>query len=168
MDWGDNTTTTSALFASGATVRLQHTWTMPENTRKYEYLRAKATDEAGLSSAWSNPEELIIVGLKVNHPPTTPLKPIGPTVGFSNQTYAFSTSSTDPEGDKIKYCFDFGMGNTWTGYLPSGQVATASYRWSNVPKGKTYTYDVRASSADYRDATNSTWSPSLQIKITGV
>jgi hypothetical protein len=168
FDWGDGTTSTTSLVSSGATASASHIWTLAPGTRTTVNLRAMTIDEHGLTSAWTNPEPIIVAAKKVNHPPTIPSIPSGPTSGTSGTSYTFSTSSTDPDGDTIKYCFDWGDGNTWTGYFPSGQVVTASHSW-NVPAGKTYQYSVRAMSADYRDemCPSPYWSDPLIVTITG-
>ena len=168
FDWGDGTTSTTSLVSSGTTASASHIWTLPPGTRTTVNLRAMTIDEHGLTSAWTNPEPIIVVAKNVNHPPTIPSIPSGPTSGTSGTSYDFSTSSTDPDGDTIKYIFDWGDGSTETGYFPSGQAVTASHSW-NVPAGKTYQYSVRALSADYRDemCPPPYWSDPLIVSITG-
>ena len=168
FDWGDGTTSTTSLVSSGTTASASHIWTLAPGTRTTVNIRAMTIDEHGLTSAWSNPQPIIIAAKTVNHPPTIPSIPSGPTSGTSGTSYAFSTSSTDPDGDTIKYIFDWGDGSTETGYFPSGQVVTAYHSW-NVPAGKTYQYSVRALSADYRDemCPYPYWSDPLIVTITG-
>ena len=168
FDWGDGTTSTTSLVSSGAAASASHIWTLAPGTRTTVNIRAMTIDVHGLTSAWSNPQPTIIVAKKVNQPPTIPSIPSGPTSGTSGTSYSYSTSSTGADGDTIKYVFDWGDGNTVTGYYPSGQVVTASHSW-NVPAGKTYQYSVRALSADYRDemCPSPYWSDPLIVSITG-
>jgi len=65
-------------------------------------------------------------------PPTTPSVD-GPSSGYVGQSYSFSASSTDPDGDNIRYTFDWDDGtSTTTGYYSSGATAYASHSWSSV------------------------------------
>ena len=48
--------------------------------------------------------------VKINSPPSTPHKLSGPESGYIRKAYIYSTSATDPDGDKIKYTFDWGDG----------------------------------------------------------
>jgi hypothetical protein len=67
-----------------------------------------------------------------NYPPEKPEKPIGPKIGIAGKSYTYSATSTDPDGDKIKYCFDWGDGNiTWTGLVDSGETVSVNYTWEN-------------------------------------
>jgi len=147
FDWGDGTASTTSLVSSGTTASASHSWTIAPGTRNVFNVSAKATDENGMDSVWSKPQPVIIVAEKENHPPTIPAVPSGPVSCTSGMSYTFSTSSIDPDGDSIKYIFDWGDGSTETGYFPSGQVVTASHSW-NIPPGSTRSYNVRALSAD--------------------
>ena len=96
----------------------------------------------------------------VNHKPNTPSKPSGPDSGYTNISYSFSTSATDPDNDNLKYQFDWGDGNkTDTKYYSSGAKATASHVWN---KPGTYKIKVRA----YDKNKWSDWSQSKTITIT--
>jgi len=46
-----------------------------------------------------------------NNPPNKPTTPSGPTKGKPHTTYAFTTSTTDPDGDAIFYLWDWGDGS---------------------------------------------------------
>ena len=95
-----------------------------------------------------------------NHKPNTPSKPSGPNSGYTNTSYSFSTSATDPDNDNLTYQFDWGDGNkTDTKYYSSGAKATASHVWN---KPGTYEIKVRA----YDGEKWSDWSPSKTITIT--
>ena len=95
-----------------------------------------------------------------NHAPNQPAKPSGETNGKTGVTYTYSTYSTDPDGDRIKYCFDWGDGSSsWTGYYNSGATAYASHSWSNAG-----TYYVKVKARDENGA-ESSWSSSLAVSI---
>lgn len=99
-------------------------------------------------------------GAPANHPPYVPSKPSGPTHGYINQTLSFSTSTTDPDGNLIKYVFDWGDGTTYiTDFYSSGDIATASHSWS-----QSGIYHVRVKAIDSRGA-ESDWSSSLEVNI---
>jgi hypothetical protein len=168
FDWGDGTTSVTSLVTSGTTAGASHVWTVAPGTKKTFNVIVKATDEFGAVSVWSSPSPVIIIAQKENHAPSLPSIPSGPTAGVSGTSYSFSTSSTDPDGDLVKYIFDFGDGSAETGFFPSGQVVTVSHVW-NVPAGSTRTYNVRALSADskYMTCSSPYWSDPLVVSITG-
>ena len=169
FDWGDGTTSTTSQVSSGTSVSASHSWTVAPGTTKTFSVRAKATDVSGTESSWSNALPVLIVAEKENQPPAIPSKPVGPTSGFTGETYSYSTSSTDPDGEQLSYLFDWGDGSTRTGYFNSGQVATASHSWNKVPAGKTWTYNVRVLCSDTRllSCRDPYWSEPLVVTITG-
>ena len=95
----------------------------------------------------------------VNTPPP-PSTPSGRTSGYVGVSYSYSTSTTDPNGDSLRYQFYWGDGSyTLTGWYTSGATASASHSWSST--GYKYV-KVRA-----QDSTGawSDWSPSLTVYI---
>jgi len=79
-----------------------------------------------------------------NLPPTKPTTPSGPRTGHHGKSYTYSTRSTDPEGDQIKYYFDWGDGTgDWTSYVSSGQSKSKSHTW-NSPG----TYEIKTKAKD--------------------
>jgi hypothetical protein len=170
FDWGDGTTSVTSLVSSDTSENASHIWTVAPGTTKAFIVRAKATDEHGMDGIWSNSVSIYIIAEKLQRPPAIPSKPVGPTSGTTGMTYNFSTSSTDPDGDKIKYIFDWGDGTSETGYFPSGQVVTMSHSWNNVPVGKTWTYNVQVLCSDSRVmmCPYPYWSEPLIVAITGV
>jgi len=65
----------------------------------------------------------------VNHPPNTPSKPSGPTSVTEGVQYNYTISTTDPDGDNVKYGLDFDNDGVvdpghWTGFYPSGAPIT--------------------------------------------
>ena len=95
-------------------------------------------------------------------PPSTPSQPTGPTSGYVGIPYTFSTSSTEPNGDQIKYGWDWdGDGDTddWTNLYPSGQVVQTPNSWDAIG---TYTIKVKAKDQFGQE---SGWSTATQIQI---
>ncbi|MCD6108845.1 MAG: PKD domain-containing protein [Thermoplasmata archaeon] len=96
-----------------------------------------------------------------NHKPNTPSKPSGPNSGYTNTSYSFSTSTTDPEGNKIRYYFSWGDGTgEWTNYVHSGETVSISHVWTRAGS-----YQVKVKAQDEEGA-ESEWSPSKTITIT--
>ena len=77
-------------------------------------------------------------GLKMltNKNPNNPVEPEGPQNVELFTTVSFSTSTTDPDGDRVLYMFDWGDGteSSWLGPIDSGEVITAVNNWDNVGK----------------------------------
>jgi PKD repeat protein len=95
-------------------------------------------------------------------PPTTPSQPVGPSSGYVGIPYTFSTSSTEPNGDQIKYGFDFdgdGDVDAWTNYYPSGQTAEIDHSFDS-----TGTYNIKVKAKD-QIGTESGWSSAKTIQI---
>lgn len=97
-----------------------------------------------------------------SNPPTTPSQPAGPSSGSVGIEYTFSTSSTEPNGDQIKYGWDWdgdGDVDDWTDLYPSGQTVQATNSWDSVG-----TYNVKVKAED-QFGTESGWSSAKQIQI---
>jgi hypothetical protein len=97
-----------------------------------------------------------------NNPPLTPSTPAGPTSGIVGISYPYSTSTTDPDGDNIKYGWDSnGDSNVeyWTGFCPSGTTCTVSITF-NTPGS----YPLSVKAEDTYGA-QSSFSPVLTITI---
>jgi hypothetical protein len=96
--------------------------------------------------------------VKLDAPPSTPNKPSGPRSGFIRRPYRYSTSAIDPDGEQIRYTFDWGDGTTSvTGLIDSGKRAIASHRWF-----KPGNYRVRVMATD-RGGSSSGWSRTLTV-----
>jgi len=62
---------------------------------------------------------------------TAPTKPTGPTTGYVNNSYTFSTGgAVDNFGHSVQYCFDWGDGTT-SGWLAVG-TTSASKTWTTA------------------------------------
>lgn len=99
-----------------------------------------------------------------NNPPFKPSKPLGPSEGNLNDLYTFSTSSIDPDEDKIQYRFDWDAdGNhrysPWTTLGNSGHVGSISNKWDVAGN-----YIIKSQARDENGLT-SKWSNGHFIKI---
>lgn len=98
-----------------------------------------------------------------NNPPNTPATPSGPTNGAVGVSYTYTTSTTDPDGDQVKYTLDFGdTAQFETGYVDSGTPGSISYAWRAAGL-----YCVKAMATDIHRA-ESPWSACLWVKIVSV
>jgi len=152
FDLGDGTTSETAFVDSGTSASAAHSW----STAGTYQVKAMATDSIGASSGWSN-----ALTVAINTPPNTPDRPSGPRSGCIRKAYTYSTSAIDPDGDQIKYTFDWGDGTTSkTGLVDSGKRAHASHRWF-----KPGIYRVKAMATD-SEGSSSGWSRTLTVTET--
>ena len=149
FDWGDGVTSTTSLVASGASASASHAWTVASGETDTFSVRAMSIDKSGMASGWSSPVSVTINGpVIINNPPGTPSIPSGPTSGSSGTSYSYSTRATDPEGNRVKYTFDWGDGTTSaTSLVASGTTASAYHSWT-VASGTTKTFSVKATATD--------------------
>jgi len=78
-----------------------------------------------------------------NTEPAKPSTPSGPTSGYTYVTYRYSTSTTDPDGDYVRYTFYWGDGTTTTTkWYESDAPADASHYWTSP--GTPYYISVQA------------------------
>jgi hypothetical protein len=113
----------------------------------------------------------VTLGGTQNEPPTTPVID-GPTTGVVGTEYAYTFSSTDPDGDAIYYCLNWsdGTGEVCTGPFPSGEVETAHHTWTEPG-----TYLIKITAHDDYDATSDPGTyevtiepaPALSISVAG-
>jgi hypothetical protein len=97
-----------------------------------------------------------------NFPPDKPETPDGPNQGFIDVEYEFTTSTTDPDENQIKYGIDWDSDFTvdeWTDLYNSGDPCTISHSWSQAG-----VYDIRVKAKDPKDA-ESEWSDAHTITI---
>jgi hypothetical protein len=96
----------------------------------------------------------------VSSPPLTPAQPSGPSSARRGSSYSFTTSTTDPNRDQVKYTFDWGDGTTTeTGYINSGTPVSRSHAWST-----TGNFEVRARATDDKGC-YSGWSPPKVVRV---
>jgi choloylglycine hydrolase len=96
-----------------------------------------------------------------NNPPNTPNRPSGPSTGNINREYTYSTKTTDPDGDRVLYLFDWGdnTDSGWVGPYDSDEIVRISHDWS-----KQGSYEVKVKAKDiYGGETD--WSEPLPINM---
>lgn len=155
LDWGDGTITETGHIPSGSLENASHKWSSPG-----EYpVRVCSLDEMGAPSQWSGP---FLVSISANDPPEPPAMPSGPAAGQCLVSQEYATSARDPDGDAVKYVFDWGDGTTsWTGleYMDSGEESSVSHKWMQPGA-----YQIKAAALDDKGLI-SDWSGALAVKI---
>jgi outer membrane protein assembly factor BamB/DNA-binding MarR family transcriptional regulator len=140
----------------------------PNGTLKWKFLTgdniysSPAIDFDGTIYISSTDGNLYAIGGTPNQSPLTPPIPSGPTSGITNISYSFSTSTTDPEGDQIKYGWDWegdGIVDVWSNLTDSGIEDNRSHSWLNPGS-----YSVNVKVQDEFGA-ESEWSSALIIDI---
>jgi len=90
----------------------------------------------------------IFIKYEVQHnPPLIPIKPIGNNLIEFGENTIFLTNTTDPDGDLIKYGWDFNNDNhidKWTNYFLSGETIIINNSWN-----KTGFYGIKVLAEDY-------------------
>jgi hypothetical protein len=96
-----------------------------------------------------------------NLPPNKPSQPSGQANGTKKELYSYTTSTTDPNADKVYYQWDWGDGTTseWLGPYNSGAVISTTHQWTT--KGS---FNIKVKAKDTSGA-ESSWSNPLPIKI---
>ena len=100
--------------------------------------------------------------ITIKQPPNKPSVPTGTINGKAGVIYSYSSSTTDPGGDKIQYLFDWGDGQTsaWTDPVDSGQPGSASHAWSSQGS-----YPVKVKARDIPNFEESEWSEPLSVSM---
>jgi parallel beta-helix repeat protein len=96
-----------------------------------------------------------------NVPPNKPNKPSGQTSGKINVVYAYTTSTTDPDGEQVYYMWDWGEGSQsiWLGPYNSGVTINTTHKWT--VKGS---YSIKVKAKDTHGL-ESNWSDPLPITM---
>ena len=101
-----------------------------------------------------------------SNPPYKPNTPAGPTIGMTWNSYSYSTNTTDPDGDDVKYGWDWNgddIVDEWTtNFYPSGTIVNISHTWNTSG-----TYNVRVRAEDINGAL-SDFSSSKKVVIVSV
>jgi hypothetical protein len=94
-------------------------------------------------------------------PPIKPTTPLGPSTAKINSNIKYSTYTSDPDGEKIYYKFDWGDGSDsgWIGPFESGIICEASHIWNNEG-----IFEIRAIAKDIRGK-QSEWSDPLSVSM---
>jgi len=97
-----------------------------------------------------------------NDPPLTPDLPSGPNNGKPGETYSYTSTTYDPDDDKIYYKWSFGDGWESTWILPgleSGEMCEINHTWTE--KGE---YELKVKAMD-EHGSESEWSDPLVLTI---
>jgi len=125
----------------------------------YEVLEGTdGTEEIFGQTWWYSP----IIHVRVyNNAPNKPNRPNGPNTGKPGVEYTYKTKTTDVDGDKVYFKFEWGDGtySDWDGPYYSMEVAELSHIWS---EGGTYEVKVKAKDVH---GDESEWSESLQVSM---
>ncbi len=146
FDWDNNGSYEeyTAFGASGVSTTTSHSWGAAGT---YTF-RVIAEDNAGeRSSALSHTITITSGGGTGGNSAPTGLAVSGPTTGDVSTSYTFSATATDPDGDSVRYGFDWDNNGTidaYTMFVTSGTAATSSKSWS---ADGTYTFKVFAEDA---------------------
>jgi hypothetical protein len=120
-------------------------------------VKARSKDQYGATSDWT-------AELSVNMQNTAPIKPdppVGPAEVGKEKSITYTATTTDPEGHKILYKFDWGDGSDsgWVGPFDSNTEGSATHKWDS--KGN-YEIKVRAKD-EYGEITD--WSEPISINV---
>ena len=131
------------------------------NDSYYEVIQGTDGTEEIFGQTWWYSPVIHVTVISENYAPNTPNKPSGQVKGKIGQTYLYSTSTTDPDGDPVYYLWDWGDGNQseWLGPFASGAQASAQHSWS--AKGD---YSIKVKAKDIYGA-ESAWSDPLPITM---
>ena len=125
IEWGDGQVEEwIGSYNSGEIATVNHTWTSPDD---YE-IRAKAKDTNDAESDWSDVYPVTIVE---NEPPNAPTIE-GETSGKPGNSYPYTFTSTDPDGNQVSYYvkWDDGSITDWTAFQDSGPPGySESHTW---------------------------------------
>ncbi|EMR74674.1 PDK repeat-containing protein [Thermoplasmatales archaeon SCGC AB-540-F20] len=103
-------------------------------------------------------------GTEQNNPPDVPVKPSGPTFVELGVEYQYTSSAVDPDGDDIRYRFDWGDGNmsNWTAFVPSNTSVSLNYSWASISTFAVYVL------AQDENGLNSSWSLPLNVTVSAI
>lgn len=97
---------------------------------------------------------------EVSDKPKKPDKPNGPISGEIGIEYTYMIRTTDPDGDMLKYCCDWGDNTiNWTEWFKSGETASLSHTWA-----KPGDYEIRVKARD-EYGLDSEWSEPLTVTM---
>jgi PKD repeat protein len=145
---------------AGSTETYTSTWTSPYSDITMSNIRGIASV---FSPTYTDETTMANAELPNTDPPTTPTQPSGSSTGIVGIPNTYSTSSTEPNGDTIKYGWDWdgdGDVDEWTNYHSSGVSANTDHAWDSVGN-----YNVKVKAKDNLGA-ESGWSSAKSVQIT--
>ena len=123
---------------------------------------AEVNGEIGCPPEYLHMEDIVDITALSNCPPSIP-QLTGDTKGEEDETLTFKAYTTDSDGDKVFYKFDYdGYTTDWLGPYIEGVEKTFTHSWSVAG-----TYDVKVKAKDEHGA-ESDWTTlnSLSVEIT--
>ena len=103
---------------------------------------------------------LSLYGINLVGKPAKPSKPIGLETGKIGENYAYTSSTIDPNNDKIFYMFDWGDTTSgWLGPYESGIICEANHTWTE--KGS---YEIKVIAKDINGLV-SDWSDPIEVSM---
>ena len=126
-----------------------------------EHVIRAVTSDGKLSSGV---DKITVLVSNYNYAPETPSAPTGPEEGYAGELLTYTATTTDPDGDEIKYGFDWDgddVVDQWTDYVASGTSVDISHSWD---EGGDYQVKVKAEDM-YQE--QSSFSSSTQVQIFG-
>jgi hypothetical protein len=141
FDWGDGSNSGwLGPYNPGVQISAQKSWSSSDTY----VVRVKARDINFVSSEWSDP---LYVSILVDRPPNTPVI-TGPAKGTVGNTYLYTFTTTDADGDMVYYYIDWGDDQVteWVGPYNSGATATVTHVWSQEGS-----YTIKAKAKDVYD-----------------
>lgn len=132
-------------------------WTVPNVNTNAAFIKTTLYWN-GESASAVTPRPFTIIGQ--NTPPQTPTV-TGPTNGKPNESYEYTITAIDPDGDTLSYLIDWGDGLTsgWVGPYSSGSQVKLSHSWGTLG-----TYQIRGKAKDINEV-ESSWSDSIPMNI---
>jgi hypothetical protein len=164
IKWGDNQKDTSVTpnvtkanySIKGCKLCATHVW----KNEGIFYISALATKGGPLGFLSAQEKKVTI---SKNNPPKKPNMITGNTLVRTGQTFSYSTSTNDPENDKIKYIFRWvgkdGTSSTPTDLIDSGTTVSVNHTWEN-----TGVYMVSAEAIDSWGL-ESDWSDQIRVDV---
>jgi len=93
-------------------------------------------------------------------PPNKPTKPYGPSQIKPGEDYIYDSTANDPNGDNIRYLFNWGDGNQgYTDYFSSGEKGFTFHSWDSNDN-----YEIKVKAKDIYGY-ESEWSDPLTITV---
>lgn len=155
--WDDNN---GNYYPPNMPISTSHTW----NTAGTYQVQVMAEDIYGGQSGFSLPLTVIIN--PGNVAPLQPQTPTGATNGGAGVTYPYTTTTIDPDGDPVRYGWDWDgdmVVDQWDdnggAYYPSGQIIQTTHSWSQQG-----TYTIRVMAEDI-NGLPSVWSNPLTVSM---
>ena len=153
IDWGDGTTTSIGDYPYNYCPFTSHIWTA---TGSYS-IKVKATDSYGQTSDWGPPTSVTVAA--ANHPPTVPVV-TGYVNAYTGELVGYTTTSDDPDQNRVTYVFDWGDGTSTTSWAEyPGFSMSQAHAWT-APG----VYPVRVKATDATGLV-SAWSAATWVTV---